>query len=149
MVVIDRVLRAYRQCENLACFLLKQGPLEAENGLWVYDWSRLRPAAVDILLGEVLRRAFPMLQDLINPEYLAEHDSEIIGRILVRKPVRSATIARVEAHVCWGCPHLVLRVVVRAVLLLTVLDVIAGCDLVVVGVVLFLLPAMTVDAAIF
>ena len=67
----------------------------------------------------------------------------------MRKSVGSATIARVEAHVCWGCSHLVLRVVVRAVLLLAVLDIVADCHLVVVGVVLFLLPAMTVDAAIF
>ena len=75
MVVIERILRTYRQSENLACFLLKQGSLEAENGLWVYNRGRLWPAAVDILLWEVLRRTFPMLQDLINPEYLAEHDS--------------------------------------------------------------------------
>ena len=150
MVVIDsRVLRTYRQSENLACFLLKQGPLEAKNGLGIYHGGRLRPAAVDILLGEVLRRAFPMLQDLINPENLAEHDSEIISRILVRKSVGSTTIAWVEAHVGWGCPHLILRVIVRAVLLLAVLDVVTGGDLVIIGVVLFFLPSMTVDAAVF
>ena len=67
----------------------------------------------------------------------------------MRKSVGSATIARVEAHVCWGCSHLVLRVVVRAVLLLAVINAVTSYHLVVVGVVLFLFPAVTVDAAIF
>ena len=73
--MVHSALRTYGQCENFTCIVLQQGSLEAQNSLWVQYGGWLRPTAIDILSGEVLRRAFPMLQDLINSEYLAEHDS--------------------------------------------------------------------------
>ena len=89
-----------------------------------------------------------MLQDLIHALNLAKHDPQVISYILVGQAIRKSSVAWVELQIGWRDSHLVLRVIVRTVLLLAVGDAVTGCDFVVVRVVLFLLPPVTIEAAI-
>lgn len=89
-----------------------------------------------------------MLQDLIHALNLAKHDPQVISYILVGQAVRKSSVARVKPQIGRRDSHLALRVIVRTVLLPAVGDAVTGCDFVVVRVVLFLLPAVTVEAAI-
>ena len=62
--------------------------------------------------------------------------------------VWNTTITRVEAHIRRGRSHLVIRVIVWAVLLFAVFNVVTGRHFVVIRVVLFLFPAMTIYTAV-
>lgn len=89
-----------------------------------------------------------MLQDLIRPEQLREHDFEEVGGVPLGQTVRITPVARVLPQIRRRGAHLAFRVIVRTVLFLAVVNAVAGGDLVVFRMVLFLLPAVAIHAAV-
>ena len=79
---------------------------------------------------------------------MVKHDSKVISYVLVCQTVWETTIARVKSQVGRRRSHFAFWVIVRTMFLLAVCHAITSCDFVVIGMILFLLPAMTVKTAI-